>query len=172
MEDNLDQEQSKTDNSGKMATVHYAGFFDDGSTFMTTEGAAPIRFPCVEGWMPPEFIEAVRTMVPGETRQVRVEPETAYDIHREERVMRVKRADIPAGKVLPVGEMVNLESPDGQTYPARVVSVNEEEAVFDMNPDAIAKALNFRITLLSVEDLSRADKRREEQGILKHTDIH
>ena len=34
---------------------------------------------------------------------------------------------------------MSLERPDGQTYPARLVELDEERAVFDLNHDAIAK---------------------------------
>ena len=54
--------------------------------------------------------------------------------------------------------MVNLEQPDGQTFPARLTALDGERAVFDMNHDAICKALNFEITLLDVYDLP--DRRR------------
>ena len=50
---------------------------------------------------------------------------------------------------------MSLERPDGQTYPVRLVELDEERAVFDLNHDAIAKALNFEITLLDVRDLPK-----------------
>ena len=49
--------------------------------------------------------------------------------------------------------MVNLEQPDGQTFPARLVELTDEHAVFDMNHEAICKSLNFEMTLLDVSDL-------------------
>ena len=67
--------------------------------------------------------------------------------------MEIERAKIPDGVRLVVGEMVNLEQPDGQTFPARLVELDDERAVFDLNHEAIAKALNFEITLLDVYDL-------------------
>ncbi|MFR8046386.1 MAG: hypothetical protein ACLU7P_09490 [Eggerthella lenta] len=54
-----------------------------------------------------------------------------------------------------MGDVMSLERPDGQTYPARLVELDEERAVFDLNHDAIAKALNFEITLLDVRDLPK-----------------
>ena len=103
--------------------------------------------------MPPVFIETVRDMVVGETRQARVGASEAWEERTEERVIRVERAKIPATVKLTVGEMMNLEQPDGQTFPARLVELDDELAVFDMNDEAIAKALNFEITLLDVYDL-------------------
>ena len=71
------------------------------------------------------------------------------------RVIEGERAKIPADIKLAVGDVMSLERPDGQTYPARLVELDEERAVFDLNHDAIAKALNFEITLLDVRDLPK-----------------
>lgn len=139
-------------NENRMVKVAYRGYFDDGSTFIE-QIEQPIEFPCVEGWMPPVFIETVRDMAVGETRCAHVGANEAWEEHTDERVIRVERAKIPADVKLVVGELVNLEQPDGQTFPARLVELDDELAVFDMNDEAIAKALNFEITLLDVYDL-------------------
>lgn len=139
-------------NENRMVKVAYRGYFDDGSTFIE-QIEQPIEYPCVEGWMPPVFIETVRDMAVGETRCAHVGANEAWEEHTDERVIRVERAKIPADVKLAVGELVNLEQPDGQTFPARLVKLDDELAVFDMNDEAIAKALNFEITLLDVYDL-------------------
>lgn len=141
------------DNSNKMVKVSYVGTFDDGSVFI--DQSEPIEFPCIDGWMPPAFIDTVRDMEIGETRTARVGANEAYEERTDERILEVPRKKIPSELKLPVGEMVNLEDPTGQTFPARVIEVTDEKAVFDMNHDAIAKALNFTITLLAVNDLDR-----------------
>lgn len=135
-----------------MVKVAYRGYFDDGATFIE-QIEQPIEYPCVEGWMPPVFIETVRDMAVGETRCAHVGANEAWEEHTDERVIRVERAKIPADVKLVVGELVNLEQPDGQTFPARLIELDDELAVFDMNDEAIAKALNFEITLLDVYDL-------------------
>lgn len=139
-------------NENRMVKVAYRGYFDDGATFID-QREQPIEFPCVDGWMPPAFIKTVRDMAVGQTRQVRVGADEAYEERTDERVMEIERAKIPDGVRLVVGEMVNLEQPDGQTFPARLVELDDERAVFDLNHEAIAKALNFEITLLDVYDL-------------------
>ena len=124
-----------------MVKVAYRGYFDDGATFID-QTRQPIEFPCADGWMPPAFVDAVRDMAVGETKRVRVGADEAYEKRTEERVIAV-------------GDVMSLERPDGQTYPARLVELDEERAVFDLNHDVIAKALNFEITLLDVRDLPK-----------------
>ncbi|BAK44068.1 peptidylprolyl isomerase [Eggerthella sp. YY7918] len=139
-------------NENRMVKVAYRGYFDDGATFID-QREQPIEFPCIDGWMPPAFIETVRDMTVGETRHVRVEASEAYEERRDDRMIEVELANIPEGTRLVVGEMVNLEQPDGQTFPARLVDIDDTRALFDMNHEAICKALNFEITLLDVYDL-------------------
>ena len=104
-------------NENRMVKVAYRGYFDDGATFID-QREQPIEFPCIDGWMPPAFIETVRDMTVGETRHVRVEASEAYEERRDDRMIEVELASIPEGTRLVVGEMVNLEQPDGQTFPA------------------------------------------------------
>lgn len=139
-------------NSNRMVKVAYYGYFDDGSVFID-QREQPIEFPCVDGWMPPAFIETVREMRVGQTRTTRVEASEAYEEHQDDRVIEIARDKIPPQTKLVVGDLINLEQPDGQTFPARLIELDDSHAVFDMNHEAICKALNFEITLLDVYDL-------------------
>lgn len=139
-------------NDNRMVKVAYYGYFDDGSTFID-QREQPIEFPCVEGWMPPAFIETVREMHIGQTKTARVEASEAYEERQDDRVIEIAREKIPPETKLIVGDLINLEQPDGQTFPARLIELDDSHAVFDMNHEAICKALNFEITLLDVYDL-------------------
>ena len=141
-----------------MVKVAYRGLFDDGSVFIE-QVEPPIEFPCLDGWMPPAFVETVRDMAVGERRRVRVGADEAYEARTEERVMEVERAKIPASVPLEVGTVMHLEAPDGRTCPARLVELDEERAVFDLNHEAVGRALNFEITLLDVGDLPGRTRR-------------
>ena len=141
------------DNSGKMVTVSYVGRLDSGWQFMAAPPEAPIHFPCETGWMPPEFIEAVRTMEVGETRMAHVGPDVAYRERNEERVVRVPRTNLAANTTLEPGDMTTLQDATGKEIPARLVSMDDVEAVFDTNDDAIGQGMHFEITLLDVQDL-------------------
>ncbi len=146
-------DEGEPDNRDMMLTVSYKGYFDDGAVFI--DQREPIDFPCCEGWMPPVFIDTTAHMGIGETRRVHVSANEAYEEHTEERIIRIERSKLPDGIIsTPIGEMVNLEDPTGQTYPAKVVEITPDEIIFDMNHDAICKALNFEITLLRAIDLA------------------
>lgn len=143
------------DNTGKMVTVSYKGTLDSGWQFIEAPPERPISFPCEAGWMPPAFVEAVRTMEIGETRTVRVGPEEAYEERTEERIVRVPRENLAPGTSLKVGDVATLAGKGGWESPARLVALEEDAAVFDMNHDAVGQGLNFEITLIAVRDIPR-----------------
>lgn len=141
------------DNSGKMVTVSYAGRLDSGWQFIAVPPETPIHFPCETGWMPPEFVETVRTMEVGETRMAHVGADVAYRERSEERIVRVPRATLSENTSLTPGDMATLQDATGKEIAARLVSMNDAEAVFDANDDAIGQGMHFEITLLEVQDL-------------------
>lgn len=141
------------DNSGKMVTVSYTGCLDDGWQFAEATPEKPMTFPCLPGFMLPEFIETVRCMEVGQTREVRVSPETAFQEWTEDRMMTVERDRIPNACDLKPGDIIHLQDAEGTEYPARLVSIDEREAVLDANHGAVAQGLNFRITLHAVRNL-------------------
>ena len=141
-----------TDNSGKMVTIAYTGRLDNGWEFMSVPPEAPIRFPCTPGWMPPEIVEAVRTMEVGETRIAHVGADMAYEKWTEERLIHVPKERVKEMGTLKLGDVVHLQDPTGKEFPARLISL-EEEAVFDANDEAVAQGMHFEITLLAVKEM-------------------
>ena len=143
------------DNSGKMVTIAYTGRLDSGWEFMSVPPEAPIRFHCAPGWMPPEIVDAVRTMEVGETRMAHVAAADAYEERSDENIVRVPRANLAADTALKVGDVAHLQDSTGKEFPARLISIDDVEAVFDANHAAVGQGMHFEITLLDVHDLPR-----------------
>lgn len=141
-------------NTDKMVSVGFKGYFNDGTTFI--DQSSPTEFPCCDGWMPPEIIDAVESMYIGQRRFIHVPASSAYEEFSEDRIIRIEKQKLPSGIRTQEGEMLNLEAPDGQTYPARFIGQDDECYIFDMNHQAICKDLNFEIVLYDVFNLQDA----------------
>ena len=141
------------DNSGKLVTVSYTAKLDDGWLFAQATSDAPITFPCIDGMMLPEFIDTVRHMEPGQTASVRVSPEDAFQEWTEERLFSVDRRKLADASGLKPGDIVHLQDDEGTEYPARLVSLDGDTALFDANHGSVAQGLNFQITLHAVREL-------------------
>ena len=141
------------DNSGKLVTVSYTAKLDDGWLFAQATSDAPITFPCIDGMMLPEFIDTVRHMETGQTASVRVSPEDAFQEWTKERLISLDRSKLANANELKPGDIVHLQDDGGTEYPARLVSLDGDTALFDANHGSVAQGLNFQITLHAVREL-------------------
>ena len=139
-------------NEGKKVKVHYTGTLDDGSKFdSSVDRGEPIEFTCMAGQMIPGFDSAVKDMAQGDTKNVHIPAAEAYGERDEAMVQQVPVDQIPNGDQLPVGQTVYFQGPMGP-FPAKVVSVDENNAVFDMNHELAGKDLTFEIELVEVAE--------------------
>ncbi len=140
-------------NEGKIVKIHYTGSLDDGEVFDTSRlNGEPIEFECMAGTVIKGFDDAVKDMEVGEKKNIHLEPEEAYGPVREDLVQTVPVDRIPNAQDLPVGQTVYMQGPDGHPFPAKVVSMDEENVVFDMNHPMAGKPLNFELELVEVKD--------------------
>lgn len=140
-------------NEGKMVKIHYTGSLDDGEVFDTSRlRDEPIEFECMAGTVIKGFDDAVRDMEVGDKKHIHLEPEEAYGERREELVQTVPVDQVPNAQDLPVGESVYMQGPVGHPFPVKVVSVDDENVVFDMNHPLAGKPLNFELELMEVRD--------------------
>lgn len=141
-------------NEGKIVKIHYIGSLDDGEVFDTSRinGRDPIEFKCMAGTVIKGFDEAVKDMEVGEKKHIHLEPEEAYGPVRDDLIQTVPVTAVPNAQDLPVGQTVYMQGPDGQPFPAKVVSMDDENVVFDMNHPMAGKPLNFELELVEVRD--------------------
>ena len=140
-------------NEGKKVKAHYRGTLDDGSQFdSSSDRGEPIEFICCAGQMIPGFDAAVKDMALGEKKTVKIPCAEAYGEYNPAAVQHFKTADVPNADQLPVGEMIYLRGPGGQPMPAKVVSVDENEVVIDLNHALAGKDLTFEIELVEVAE--------------------
>ncbi len=139
-------------NEGKKVKIHYTGSFDDGEVFDTSRlSGEPLEFECGSGMVIKGFDDAVRDMEVGEKKHIHLEPAEAYGEVDEKLIQTVPVDRVPNAQDLPVGESVYMQGPNGQPFPVKVVSMDDENVVFDMNHPMAGKPLNFELELVKVE---------------------
>lgn len=139
-------------NDGKKVKIHYTGSFDDGEVFDTSRlSGEPLEFECGSGMVIKGFDDAVRDMEVGEKKHIHLEPAQAYGKVDEKLIQTVPVDRVPNAQDLPVGESVYMQGPNGQPFPVKVVSMDDENVVFDMNHPMAGKPLNFELELVEVE---------------------
>jgi peptidylprolyl isomerase len=136
-------------NTGDTVRVHYTGRLEDGSVFDSSAGRDPLEFRLGGGEVIPGFEEAVTGMAPGEERRVTIPADEAYGPRREELVLVVSRAELPAELEPEVGQQLQM-SQDGQDFVVTISDVTEQDVVLDANHPLAGEDLTFELQLVDI----------------------
>jgi len=137
--------------SGDTAHVHYTGRLEDGTIFDTSDGRDPLPFELGGGQVIPGFDKAITGMEVGEKKTVTIPSAEAYGPHSDERTFMVPRDNLPPGYDPKVGEVMRMETKEGQQMNVIITEVNEDSVRMDANHPLVGKDLIFDIELVKVD---------------------
>jgi FKBP-type peptidyl-prolyl cis-trans isomerase 2 len=138
---------------GDKVKLEYEGSFDNGEIFDSSkhgEHSHPLEFEAGAGMVIPGFDKAVLGMEVGEEKTFKVMPEEGYGEFQEGLRKEIPRNVLPTGQEPEVGMMLMIGSSEGEQFPARIVEVDKEKIVIDLNHPLAGKNLNFKIKIISV----------------------
>ncbi len=138
--------------SGDKVTLDYTGTLADGTVFDTSkhgDHSHPLEFTVGSGQVIPGFDKAVLGMEIGEEKQFKIPSEEAYGAYDEKLIQAIPKSQMP-GPVSP-GDVLAVQTPEGEQLPVTVKEVKGEEVILDMNHPLAGKELNFAIKLLKKE---------------------
>lgn len=153
---------------GQIAVIHYTGRIaageDAGEVFDTTDvdmaleeeiyhgsrDYKPLTFQVGEGSVIKGIDNAVQMMETGETRTVRVEPEKAYGVRNEDRVIEVPRAELEERSDIAAAEGELVGSENGET--GWITDVTDETVEIDFNHELAGESVEFEIRILNTHD--------------------
>jgi peptidylprolyl isomerase len=137
--------------SGDTVSVHYTGTLEDGTTFDSSEGRAPLLFTLGAGDVIPGFEQAVIGLEIGEKATVTIQPEDAYGPVFEEAIQTVP-VDLFGEAAPPVGAQFSVRADDDSDLMGRVVSLSEDlvDVTVDFNHPLAGKVLTFDIELVEL----------------------
>jgi peptidylprolyl isomerase len=135
---------------GDMVKVHYTGTLDDGTVFDTSADSDPLEFTLGEGGVIPGFEDAIRGMVPGDTKTTTIPADEAYGQREPGAVFEVSKSQLPHGMEPEVGQQLGLQHPSGQMIPAVITGVEGEAITIDANHPLAGEDLTFEIRLVEI----------------------
>lgn len=136
--------------TGDIVRIHYTGTLDDGTTFDTSSGRAPLEFTVGSGQIIPGLDRAIQGMSVGEKKTVEVPAAEAYGDRNPEGMQSVPRAEVPDHIPLDPGTQLEVQTGDGRTLPVTVADVTEEAVVLDANHPLAGKDLTFEVELVEI----------------------
>jgi peptidylprolyl isomerase len=136
--------------AGDTVVVHYTGKLEDGLVFDSSRDRQPLKFKLGESRVLPGFEKAVMGMAAGEEKEALVESAEAYGEHRPEMVVQIERSELPPNLDVSVGKELQVQSPSGQTIPARCIDATDSSVTLDANHPLSGKSLTFEIELVEI----------------------
>ncbi len=135
---------------GDLVRVHYTGKLDDGEVFDTSANQAPLEFTLGKDEVIEGFRQAVVGMEPGDSKIVKIDPESGYGPHIPEMVIEVERENLPDDLDPDVGQQLKVEQDDGSSRIVTVVEKTEKTISLDANHPLAGKNLTFEIELVDI----------------------
>ncbi|MGH1466465.1 MAG: FKBP-type peptidyl-prolyl cis-trans isomerase [Cognatishimia sp.] len=136
--------------SGDNVQIHYTGTLSDGSVFDSSEGRDPLAFTLGTGQVIKGFDDGVTGMTVGEKKTINIPCEDAYGPSHDGMIQDVPREQIPTEIPLEEGLMLQMQGPDGQVIPVKVMKITEEAVTLDANHALAGKDLTFALELVAI----------------------
>ncbi len=138
--------------NGKFVCVAYTGTFDTGDVFDTSEGGEPMELQIGGGNVVQGFEDALLGMEMNEKKVFTLDPDAAYGHRDETHVHTFSRNEIPPDMEPEVGEVIGLQTPDGEQIPAQITHADDEKVVVDLNHPLAGKSLTFEVEIVGISD--------------------
>ncbi len=135
---------------GDSVQVHYTGRLEDGSVFDTSVSREPLGFTLGDGNMIKGFDAAVYGMIIGNKKTVTIPAAEAYGERKDDMMIDVPRAHVPADILPEIGLSLVLQDESGRPMPVTVVFVDEEKITLDANHELAGQDLIFDIELVKI----------------------
>lgn len=135
---------------GSTVKVHYQGTFEDGTVFDSSRDREPLEFTIGKQQMIPGFEKGVVGMAVGDKKSLVLPPEDAYGEHRQEMVAVLDRKRLPEDVAPEVGQTLQMQRSDGQSFHVRIIDFNEDTITLDANSPLAGQTLHFDVEMMAV----------------------
>ncbi len=139
---------------GHYVQVHYEGTFQDGKMFDTSRNGQPLEVKVGEGQVIKGFEDALIGMAATEKKKITLSPDQAYGERDESLERTFDRLQMPHEMDFVPGDMVALQTSQGQRVPVQVKSIDDQKVVVDLNHPLAGETLIFDLEVMGISDQS------------------
>ena len=136
--------------NGDKVRVHYHAKLNDGSTFDSSEGRAPLEFQVGSGQVIKGFDDALLDMKIGDKKTVLISAENAYGESSMQNVFEYPLENFPNDMQPEIGLQLHMSDNEGNNFPVVITAVTETVVVLDANHPLAGKDLTFDIELVEI----------------------
>ncbi len=149
-EDSARDASQTTVEAGSLVVMEYTLTLDDGTEFDSNVGGEPLRFQQGAQQIIPGLDEAIVGMQVGQSKTVKVPPETGYGPIDPNAFRAVPVSELPEESRV-AGAQVFTRDAAGNARPLRVDRLQGETAIVDFNHPLAGKNLRFDVKIVGVE---------------------
>jgi FKBP-type peptidyl-prolyl cis-trans isomerase SlyD len=138
-----------------VVSFHYTLKNASGEVLDSSRDAQPLTYLHGYGQIVPGLENALVGKTSGSALNVTVAPEEGYGTYRDELVISVPRKEVGLPDGITVGSVVELHSSQGESFPARVTELTDEQVVLDANHPLAGESLFFEVELTSIRPATK-----------------
>lgn len=136
--------------NGKKVTFHFTLTVDE-KVIQTSEGKEPMSYTHGSGQIIPGLATEIEGLNEGEEKSIMVSAKDAYGKVNPDAFKELPKSSLPEGLTPEKEMMLQINTPEGQTIPARISEVKEASIVIDLNHPLAGKDLQFDVKVVSIE---------------------
>jgi len=137
--------------AGDTIRIHYTGSLKSGEVFDSSDGRDPLEFTLGSGMIIKGLDDAIYGMIAGEKKVAEIACEDAYGPVNPAARQAVPRSEFPDDIPAEIGTQLQMQSPEGQVIPVKIVDVSETEITLDANHMLAGQDLVFDFEITGID---------------------
>ncbi len=134
---------------GDTVKVHYLARTKNEVIF-NSKNLEPLKLTIGNNEVIPAFEKAIIGMKLGDHKIINVAAKDAFGLYQKELISKVDRNLLPKDLELQVGQVLQIQEPDGNNVVVTLIAIDDKIATFDGNHPLAGKDLTFEIELLEI----------------------
>ena len=135
---------------GDQVKIHYSESLKDGSFLDSSLEKEPLEFTLGDKMVIAGVEKAIIGMCEGDLKTVTVPPEEAYGIYQKDRILVIKRTQIPDHIDPQLGMILQIRSQEGTVSNFIIKNIRENTITLDGNHPLAGKELTFELKLIEI----------------------
>jgi FKBP-type peptidyl-prolyl cis-trans isomerase 2 len=135
---------------GDTVKIHYTVKTKDNRVYDTYKNGQLLEFEVGSEDVISGLEKGVLGMEIGETKAITISPDEGFGHRKAELVDTIHRSDFPNHTKPVVGQVIEVEQPNGKSLNVYITKINGDEVTIDANHPFAGHALRFKVELMEI----------------------
>lgn len=135
---------------GDQVKIHYSEFLKDGTFLDSSLEKEPLEFTLGQQMVISGVENAIIGMYEGDTKSISIPPEDAYGLYNKDRILVIRRGQIPDHINPQLGMILQIRSQEGAISNFIIKHISDNTITLDGNHPLAGKELTFELKLIEI----------------------